>query len=717
MSRISRRRTSVPLAAAAGLAAVASCVVALGQGSYGLLSEHHVAGARGSTSRMVLATGALAGRGVSSTDAGQAGIGGSASRAAGGPTPAVASRGPGTWQPQPARYGIGTTLNVPVQMKDGTTLRVDVFYPTEPQTGLPAPGRFPVVLVQTPYGKGTAPAYPYLVQRGFLNVVADVRGTGDSGGTFGFLAPVEAQDGATLVNWCAHLPDSSGKVGLAGGSYLGLNQFMTGAAVGPHSPLKAIFPIIAGNSLYRDAAFMGGLVDEEFSSVELGLTAALNTVEPVAEEGPTGFGSVLGIEEAHAGALFSFDARSLSSALTGGSRYYDGAWWRLRAPRHMLPALVRNGIPAFLVSGWSDLFQRGDPINYAELQNLVDGRPYWEPMQPGQPVTGRYQLMMGPWYHLTAGDGVDLNRIMLEWFDTWLLGEPTGMGTTPTPLHVYVQGEDRWFNSSTWPLTGTHVERAYFGGRSAATPGSLNSGSLSSVAPSTTSGADAIAWTGASSPCSNSTDQWDGGLYEEASASSGLPSNPCTSNDATTQATALTYTSAPMPRAELLAGPIDVTLYATSTTPNTEFVARVEEVTPSGQSIPLTEGGLLGSFRAQNQRDSWRSPTGKIELPYHLDTSTSQEPVPVGKVVRYNIDVFPTVAELPAGSSLRVTITTADTPHLAVAPPFLAQLAGGVYMVQRRDAAASFVDLPLAPLDLLSLPCGLCQASSGGTGS
>jgi predicted acyl esterase len=41
-------------------------------------------------------------------------------------------------------------------MSDGTVLRVDVYFPTNTQTGAAAPGPFPVILTQTPYGKGSS---------------------------------------------------------------------------------------------------------------------------------------------------------------------------------------------------------------------------------------------------------------------------------------------------------------------------------------------------------------------------------------------------------------------------------------------------------------------------------------------------------------------------------------------------------------------------------
>ncbi len=151
-----------------------------------------------------------------------------------------------------------------------------------------------MILTQTPYGKDSGAAAgssslaelsgqsSYLVQRGYIDVLVDVRGTGGSQGELGLFDPSQGQDGATLVDWAAKLPHANGDVGLLGASYLGINQFATAALAGP-THVKAMFPIIAGNDLYRDTAFAGGFPDIEFSAFYLGLTASLNLIEPGAE--------------------------------------------------------------------------------------------------------------------------------------------------------------------------------------------------------------------------------------------------------------------------------------------------------------------------------------------------------------------------------------------------------------------------------------------------
>jgi hypothetical protein len=66
-------------------------------------------------------------------------------------------------------------------------------------------------------------------------------------------------------------------------------------------------------------------------------------------------------------------------------------------------------------------------------------------------------------------------------------------------------------------------------------------------------------------------------------------------------------------------------------------------------------------------------------------------------VTRYDIEVFPTYATLPAGHRIRITLATADTPHLAPTAPALAKLLGGVYRVQHSPNAPSAVEIPLIP--------------------
>jgi putative CocE/NonD family hydrolase len=604
------------------------------------------------------------------------------------------------WQPGPAKYGVGERANVPVKARDGTVLRANVYYPTNKRNGREASGVFPVILTQTPYGKddaknagsgslGQLSGYnPYLVRRGYIDVIADVRGTGGSTGQWGFFDPVQGRDGATLVNWAAKLAHADGKVGLYGASYMGINQFETAADAGSRH-VKAIFPIIAGNDIYRDTAFAGGFPDIEFGAFYLGMTAALNVVLPFEEHNqnlPTALAD-------HVRDLKTFDINLLESIETGGSRAYDESYWQARNPVRYIPQIVRDHIPAFLIGGWYDLFQRGELLNYSSFQNAFRHRPVLAPMSRTQRVTSRYQLIQGPWYHVTAGQGLDyhglgMDGVALAWFDHWLKGINTGITATRTPLHLEDLATSKWYSASRNPLNQATPKTYYL----------HPNGGLSPSKPPRSSQPDKLVFTGLEVPCSQAADQWGAGLpqlvldYFHAG-------DPCVSNDHVSPLGPGTrnYLTKPFKRATTLAGPIGATLYATSTTPDTEWVVHVWDVAPGGSARSLTEGLLEGNQRALDSARSWYGPGRRPLLPYHRYTRSSRRPVVPGQVTRYDVEIFPTFDTLKRGHRLRITIETADFPH---ALPTITQgpgLIGGVYGLEHSRAHPSSVELPLIP--------------------
>ena len=610
------------------------------------------------------------------------------------------------WKPENAVYGTGSINDIAIAGAGGTTIRVNEIYPTT-SSGAPAPGKFPVLLTMTPYGKGqggtsspgsaqapsagaaTGGADDYLAERGYIEVVMDVRGTGDSNGQWGLFDPAQQQDAIKVLDWAARLPNSTGEVGTYGPSYLGIDQLLLAGAVGKGSPLKAIFPMVSANDIYRDTSFMGGLVDFEFSEAYLGLTGAENSANPVEDTAndPALLSDLAGIELDHANGLASYHAASEANVLGGGDETYDGTYWQARNPSNVLAQIVANGIPAYLVGGEFDIFQNGEPLNYAGLQNAYDGRPANAPMLPGQATTGRYQLIDGPWEHIN-GSSVDVDPLELEWFDTWLKGENTGMAATPTPLHYYDLGTGNFDETTTYPFAGSTPQTYYFG----------SGGTLTTAAPTNADqGSDTVDWSPSGSPCSRPVDQWSmGGISIAASEADILA--PCVDEDNTAQGGPweTSYTTAPLSQAATVAGPITATVYASANTAETQWVAEVEEVTPDGVSYPLTEGALLGSLRAVDASQSWTA-DGTTILPYHPYTQESAEPVVPGAVEQYQIQIFPTLVTLAAGDSLRVTISTTDTPHLVPIPSQLEQLVGGQYQIQRSPAAPSSLTVELDP--------------------
>lgn len=604
----------------------------------------------------------------------------------------------------PVAYGISAQKGVAVTMADGTVLRADVYTPALPGTTTAAPGPFPVLLNQTPYGRGLKQAeLAYFVQRGYIAVAVDVRGTGSSTGSWSPFAPIEAQDGAALVNWAAALPSADGGVGLYGDSYTGINQISTAAAVGPNSHLKAIFPVVAGNDLYRELVTMGGLPNAEFMPFWLLYTGLGNLTNPITDALNGGSSQnildTLSLELQHISGIATANLPILNGLMTGGEQSYDGAFWQARRPADQLADVVANGVPAFLVGGWYDLFQRGALMNYAGLQNAWAGRPVGAPMAAGQQVTDRYQLLMGPWYHDPRQDpGFDLSALQLRWYDHWLKGMETGITGTTNPLHVNELRSGRWLDTRNYPFTETTASRLYLDKGRTGTAGSSANDGLLTPTPPTSGGSEFITWTASNNPCTRSSTQWFGGFLRNPACDDSNLARESGPN-------ALVYTTAPVTETTVLAGPIGATLYASANTNETQFVATVTDVGPDGSSVPLSQGALVGTHRAVDPARSWYAPDGSLQMPYHPSTQASTTPVPAFQTTRYDLEVFPTFASLAPGHRIRVVITTADTPHLSATTPQTFKLLAGVYQLKSGPDTPSSVTVPLAPATGFGTPC------------
>jgi len=133
--------------------------------------------------------------------------------------------------------GIEIEWGVRVPLRDGVTLHATIFKPK------PMPAPLPVVFTLTPY---IADSYQdraeYFARNGYVYALVDVRGRGNSGGSFEPFAN-EARDGYDVVEWLARRPWSNGKVAMWGGSYAGFDQWATLKERPPH--LATIVPAAA----------------------------------------------------------------------------------------------------------------------------------------------------------------------------------------------------------------------------------------------------------------------------------------------------------------------------------------------------------------------------------------------------------------------------------------------------------------------------------------
>ena len=468
-----------------------------------------------------------------------------------------------SWKPRPAQFGRGIQHNVGIPMSDGVVLRADIHYPTEPETGQPAAGPFPVLLSLTPYGKKAPPsaaqigggATPYLIRRGYIEVMVDVRGSGVSGGSFEMFGERQTQDGIELVDWASKLPNANGRVGMFGLSYLAINQLFTAAAVGPNSPLKAIFPVMSARDFYRDAAAMGGVPHLRTVRAYAAVYRLLNVVNPALEVITRGkhprprAGGFAGVRQRGRDQRGYF-RRLIADAVAGGETAFDGPFWDAMRPALVLPKVVANDVAVFLVGGWHDAFQRGAPLNYAALQNAFAGRPDEQPMQPGQPVSEQLRLMMGPWYHVSDFGGLHLHALQLRWFDYWL-NDDGGAAISGSPFTFRAIGSPRWFHAREYPLAEATPTRFYLS----------ESGRLSAECAPETSTAS-IKYVGRGPLSGRSVEQWTLGLTSFIRAQRGGQTRYDQDNRRL-QRGALTYTTEAFATETLIAGPITLTVHAT----------------------------------------------------------------------------------------------------------------------------------------------------------
>ncbi|WP_018133056.1 CocE/NonD family hydrolase [Effusibacillus pohliae] len=569
--------------------------------------------------------------------------------------PAATAVAAGAWEAydRPAQYAVLTETDVKIPMRDGVILAANVYRPN-------APGTFPVILTQTPYNKNSplGAANTFLVERGYAHVVVDVRGTGGSQGVWESFGEAEQRDGYELVEWAARQPWSDGKVGLWGASYMAINQIFTAAQQPPG--LKAIFPIVPMADSYRDILMSGGLVNTGFIPLWLGLVTGTSLLPPTYTlADPVRGATTL---SGHASQIGNFQTSSLTSVLTGGEMAYDGPGNKLRSP---IRVVDRVQVPAFVVGGLHDIFQRGEPLLYEQLKKRVNAK-----------------LLIGNWTHGDFGSGLPadgvptLNQLALRWFDFYLKGIQTRVDRIPA-VTQYVLGKGHFEVQPDWPHPRINIQKMYLHAN----------GQLSSEQAATLEPSERMLQQPVNGICSGSANQWTAGL---------LGAVPCTKDNRLTELTELTYTTAPLKRDLKLSGPIAAEVYVSTTAKDAVLSVRVTDVAPDGASTELTAGWLATSFRALDLAKS-RVVDGEILQPWHPFTRESVLPVTPGEIMPLNVEIFPTNAVIPAGHRLRVAIGPSDFPHALSPLPQLANQAGGMVQIWHGPEYPSTILLPVVP--------------------
>ena len=455
---------------------------------------------------------------------------------------------------------------VAIPMRDGILLAADVFLPKEP-------GRRPAILVRTPYNRKahSAVSYRYFAEHGYAVVIQDVRGRYGSQGVFGSAAQ-EGPDGNDTLNWIAAQPWSDGNVGMAGNSYLGIAQWWAALQANPH--LKTISPMYSGDDEYLDRVYSQG------GALQAGhrlLWLAENLTPP-----------------SHARALFTsyIDHVPLQTAdvLATGSVLpewrkamahpsYDWYWNRLsvRQKIHQIK------IPVLSWGGWFDEYAESDLDAFSRLAKQTTTVETW----------------IGPWCHdpswtfptrdFGARSRMFIRVKQLAWFDRWLGPEAKGQHHAQSPaenstVHIFVMGPNLWRDEHEWPLARTH-----------ATPLYLSSGGHANAA----SGDGALQWQPETEPETGSVP--DTFIYDPkhpVPTAGGaiccqpavLPPGPLDQSLIEKRNDVLVYTTSPLREELEVTGIIKVLLYVSTSANDTDFTAKLVDLSPEGQPLLVTDG-------------------------------------------------------------------------------------------------------------------------------
>jgi putative CocE/NonD family hydrolase len=607
--------------------------------------------------------------------------------------------------------------DVMVTMRDGARLATDIYVPRS-GGGRRRAERFPVILERTPYDK-TAPsrsertpsnAKPlsrgdvasFFVQRGYVVVYQDCRGRYKSEGAFvKYLS--DGNDGHDSCAWILRQPWCDGRIGTMGLSYAAHTQAALGSAGAPG--VAAMFLDSGGfSNAYQGGIRQGGAF--ELKQATWAYNNALESPEIARDPAKLAAMKAIDIRDWFRRMPWRRGASPVSLAPEYEDYLFeqwehgvfDDYWKQLGI---YAEGFYDRFVDAAMVhmSSWYDAYARTATDNYVGLSKRKRG-----------PV----RLIMGPWTHgdrqLTyAGDidfgpaatvdgnlAPDFLTLRLGWFDRWLKGAANGVDAEPrVRLFVMGGGSGRknaagrmdhggsWRWESDWPIPDTRWTRYYM----------HRDGALSLAAPSEES-----AWKQydfdprhpvptIGGTVTSGQPLMVGGAFDQRESprffGSREPYRPLAA-----RADVLVFQTPPLEEDLEATGPIAVTLWISSSCPDTDFTAKLIDVCPPNADYPdgfamnLTDGILRVRYR-----DSWERPTLMIPR----------------TVYPIRIEAFPTSNLFQRGHRIRLDVSSSNFPHFDVNPntgdpegraPEFRVATNRVYLDRSRP---SHVVLPLIP--------------------
>jgi len=497
-------------------------------------------------------------------------------------------------------------LHVPIAMRDGARLSANVFLPS-------GRGRFPTILVRTPYNKGLdiTPYYEAFVNRGYAVVAQDVRGRYESEGAF-LPMTQEVNDGDDTIDWIANQPWSNGKVGMVGGSYVGIVQWKAALSGNPH--LKAIFPVVSGYDDYRDRYYSTG------GAMKLGNRLEWMSENMRAPGYHPDFGKFVLHLPLRTGDVAALGWKSPLYASVIAHPAFDSFWRSISTREH----LDKVKTPVFSVGGWYDNFVQSDLEAFAALHKRSSVN----------------RILIGPWPHnmstpfqgvsFGGGSSAPVRDLQMEWFDQWLMGKDSSLLSTP-PVRLFEMGANRWLDLHEWPPEGAARKAFYLesGGRanSLSGDGGLNEKLPAGAADRYLFDPNTPVPTRGGAVCCNPRI---------------FPWGPMDQRSVEGRKDVLVYTTRPLKRDLEAIGPVQVVLYVATSARDTDFTAKLVDVFPDGEARNLTDGILRLRYRNSLEKPELAKP---------------------GEVYRITVDAGVTGNVFLKGHRIRVEISSSNFPR------------------------------------------------------
>jgi putative CocE/NonD family hydrolase len=498
-------------------------------------------------------------------------------------------------------YEVVQQNGVAMKTRDAVTLHADIYRPK-------ADGKFPVILMRTPYDKSVgwaaAPAYQ-IATHGYVVIVQDVRGRYTSEGEF-YPFRHEAADGYDTVEWAAALPYSNGKVGMTGGSYVGATQMLAAIAHPPH--LAGICPAVTASNYHENWTYQGGALEQWFDQ-NWATQLATNTMWRLIEKDTN---ALLGAPTLPLTQYPAFNYAALPAGAAATAQIapyyldwlahpsYDAYWKQWSIEEHFSDIQV----PALHIGGWYDIFLDGTIRNYMGIKAHGGS----EAARNGQ----RLLIQIGG--HAGFGRRIGdvefgdealkfpSTSVVIAWYDYLFKGVQNEFGTEGSAagksVHVFVMGENKYHQESDWPPPEAKQIRYFL--HSGGSANSLRGdGALSLTAPKketadkfTYDPGNPVATMGGSLCC-------DAEHYEPG---------PRDQRAAENRSDVLVYSTKPLAEDMEVTGQVSLELWAKSSAVDTDFTAKLVDVSPDGLATNLTDGILRMRYRDSQEKPELMNP-------------------------------------------------------------------------------------------------------------